>query len=258
MPWTDVHTHFHMLDIDIETALSHAQLAKVERFINIGTCPDDLQKVLSMTKKYYPKMTCALGIHPHHAKEYDQEVENFIKKTSAHQKEVIAIGEIGLDFYYEHSPRSIQNEVFIKQMQLAHDLKLPVEIHTREAESETKKVLKEFQGKVSGLLHCFTGSYDLAKYALDMGFNISISGVVTFKNSNELCNTVQRLPKDRIHIETDAPFLAPVPMRGKKNEPAFLIHTAQRVAELLKINTSELMKQTDQNTKRLFKLLVDF
>lgn len=256
MPWTDVHTHFHMLDIDIETALSQAESKGVKRFINIGTCPEDHEKVLSIAQKYYPKVTCTLGIHPHHAKDYNQKIEDFIKEKR--QKEVIAIGEIGLDFYYEHSPKSTQYEVFKRQMQLAHDLKLPVEIHTREAESETKNILKEFRGKVSGLLHCFTGSYELATYALDMGFDISISGIITFKKSNDLCDTVRRLPKDRIHLETDAPYLAPVPMRGKKNEPAFLIHTAKKVAELLQINVNELMKQTEQNASRLFKWTVDF
>ena len=165
---------------------------------------------------------------------------------------MVAIGETGLDYYRNDAPRDVQIAAFRAQMQLAADFGLPVEIHTRDAEDDTKVILQEFKGRVKGLLHCFTGTWDLAKAGLDAGFNVSISGVVTFKNAEPLREVVQKLPLDRLHVETDAPFLAPVPYRGKTNHPGWIVHTAQTVADLHKISLETLSHHQRRNAHQLF------
>ena len=164
----------------------------------------------------------------------------------------MAVGEIGLDYYYEHSPQEKQKEVFETQLALAKEFHLPVEIHTREAEQDTGFFLKKYQGPGRGLLHCFTSSYDLAKKALDCGYNISFSGIITFKKSEELRQTCKKIPLDRLHIETDAPFLSPEPHRGKENQPAYVPLVAQCVAQLHGVSLEDLSHQLKQNTWDLF------
>ncbi|MFN8944406.1 MAG: TatD family hydrolase, partial [Pseudobdellovibrionaceae bacterium] len=211
--------------------------------------------VLEIAKKRYPQVFCTLGVHPHEAKVLTDEVLNWIE-THATEKEVIAVGEIGLDYYYTHSEKNIQIEAFEKQLSLAKKLKMPVEIHTRDAEADTVEILKKFKGDVKGIIHCFTGSEWLAFQCLDLGFNISISGVVTFKNADSLRQSVKKLPLDRIHVETDAPFLAPIPQRGKSNTPAFVVHTAQAVADLQGIPLIDLQRVTNSNAEKLFSKLI--
>ncbi len=249
--WIDMHAHLDRLEHSPEEAIRLAREQNVQKMMTIGTEPNDLPIVLQLAEKYYPTVYCTLGVHPHEGVLYTDEAEKYIREH-APQKEVVAIGEIGLDYYYEHSPQGPQKEAFRRQLQLASELGLPVEIHTRDAEADTVEILKEYQGKVTGLIHCFTGTQWLAEKALDLGFNISISGVVTFKNADELRKTVQFIPLDRIHVETDAPFLAPIPHRGKKNTPAFMIHTAQVVADLKNVSLDQLAEQT---TKNAFKLM---
>lgn len=257
MSWIDVHTHINMLEISPDEALAKAKEAGVQNMITIGTCPDDLPVVLNLAKSYFPKVACTLGIHPHEAELYTPDIEEFIRREAV-RPEVVAIGETGLDYYYENSPRDIQPEVFRSQMRIAEDLKLPVEIHTRDAEPDTMQILREFKGRVRGLLHCFTGTWELAKVGLECGFHISISGVVTFKNAEPLREVVRKVPLDSLHVETDAPFLAPVPHRGKKNQPAFVTHTAQVVADLKGISVEELARHTRANARSLFpKLSLD-
>lgn len=251
MKWIDTHTHFDMLETPPLQALKEAQAQGVYRFINIGTTPEDHPRVLEFTQAHYPVVQCALGVHPHDAKLYSHEVEAYLKEKSQ-LKEVIAIGEIGLDFYYMNSTKEEQTSAFQKQLQLAVEQGLPVEIHTRDAEKETLEILSQFQGQVKGLLHCFTGSSWMAQEALKLGLHISISGVVTFKKATELQEIVKEIPLDRIHIETDAPFLAPVPQRGKKNVPAFVVHTAEFIANLRGIPREELSEQVLKNTQSLF------
>ncbi len=252
--WIDNHTHINMLEDgvvqSIDQAILDAKNVGIERLINIGTHPDDLELVYQTTQKYFPNVLCTLGLHPHEAKFYDEKIESTIM-TLAKNKEVIGIGEIGLDFFYNHSDHDVQKKVFIRQMEMAEQLDLPVEIHTRDAEKETIEVLKMFK-KVKGAIHCFSGSQWLADESLAIGYNISISGIVTFKKADVLQNIVKNLPLDRIHVETDAPFLAPVPMRGKKNVPAYLIHTAEFVAKLKGVSNEELQKAIWKNTTQMF------
>lgn len=251
MSWIDVHTHLNMLEMTPEAALSEAVNAKVNHMITIGTCPDDLPVVLGLATKFFPRVACTLGIHPHEAELYSDEIGQWIRANAVNPV-VVAIGETGLDYYYDNAPKEVQIHAFREQMKIAEDLGLPVEIHTRDAEDDTAVILKEFSGRVRGLLHCFTSSWELAQVGLDCGFNISISGVVTFKNADALRDVVRRVPLDRLHVETDAPFLAPVPHRGKKNQPAFVIHTAETVAGLKGVTMAELEVATRQNAINLF------
>jgi len=182
---------------------------------------------------------------------YNDSVEEFLEKN-VDAREVVAVGEIGLDYHYDNSPREEQKVAFRRQMDLAARHGLPVEIHTRDAEPDTIEILKEYKGRVGGVIHCFTGTMELARAALDCGFDISISGVVTFKNAEELRSVVKFVPLDRLHVETDAPFLAPVPMRGKPNVPAYVVHTARAVASLKGVTEEELALVTLANARRTF------
>ncbi|MCB0369870.1 MAG: TatD family hydrolase [Bdellovibrionales bacterium] len=249
--WIDMHTHLDKLEEGPEKAIELALAAGVDRIVTIGTEIDDLPVVLNLAHKYAPNVFCTLGIHPHDGVTYDDQVEEFILKN-ANDERVIAIGEIGLDYYYNQSPKEEQLHAFRRQLEIAKKLQLPIEIHTRDAEQDTVDILKEYKGQVKGIIHCFTGTQWLADQCLDLGYNISISGVVTFKNAKDLRNTVASLPLDRIHVETDAPFLAPVPKRGHQNTPAYVVHTAEVVAQLKNISLEELCLQTRKNAETMF------
>lgn len=253
--WIDMHAHLDRLEHSAEEAIKLASEQNIQKIITIGTEPNDLSVVLNTAEKFYPKVFCTLGVHPHEGVLYTDEAEKFIREN-AFRKEVVAVGEIGLDYFYKHSPVEPQREAFRRQMQLASELDLPVEIHTRDAEPDTVEILNEFRGKVTGLIHCFTGTQWLAEKALDLGFNISISGVVTFKNAEDLRKVVQYIPLDRIHVETDSPFLAPIPLRGKKNTPAYVVHTAKVVADLKSVSTEQLAEATTANAFKLMKKLI--
>lgn len=253
--WTDVHTHLNFLEITPEEAIRQGQEKGVNRFITIGTEPDDLPVVLDLAHRFAPHVFCTLGIHPHEGKVYDDSVKDFLEKNLGDPR-VVAVGEIGLDYYYGHSTRDEQILAFREQMMLAEKFRLPVEIHTRDAEDDTIEILKEFNGRVKGIIHCFTGSQNLADEALACGYNISFSGVVTFKNATELRDTCKSVPLDRMHVETDAPFLAPVPLRGKKNQPDFMLWTAQCVAELKGVEISDFCAQMKSNAERMFPKLL--
>lgn len=247
--WVDVHTHLHMLK-DPEKAVETALQSGVQKMMTIGTSSKDWDQVLKDTKKF--SVFGALGQHPHEAKDYDDASEEKLKRGLQNEN-IKALGEIGLDYYYEHSDRLTQQEVFRRQMAVAEEVRLSVEIHTREAEKDTIKILKEYP-KVQGLLHCFTGSYDMAKKALDIGYNISFSGIITFKKADNLRSVCKKIPIDRLHIETDAPYLAPMPYRGKENQPAWILHTAETAAHLHKISIEKLKEQTWKNACKLFSL----
>jgi TatD DNase family protein len=251
MSWIDVHTHINMLDLSPEEAVRNAQEAGVERMLTIGTQPSDHPLVLDLARRFYPTVHCTLGVHPHDANVYTPEGEDFMRQHFG-DKEVVAVGEIGLDYYYDNSDRKTQKEIFEKQLALSIEYNLPVEIHTRDAEADPADILNSFGGKVRGLLHCFTGTQWLADRALDLGLNISISGVVTFKNAEDLRSIVKSVPLDRLHVETDAPFLSPVPMRGKKNIPSYVVHTAKCVAELKNVSMEKLSQYTNTNARKMF------
>lgn len=251
MEWIDIHAHLDKLEEGVEASIAHAKSSGVKKIITIGTEPADHPVVLEIARKYYPDVYCTLGVHPHDGKVYSEAAGKFIE-DNVKDPTVVAVGEIGLDYYYNESPKEQQIEAFYAQLEIAKRHQMPVEIHTRDAEEDTIAILKKYQGSVVGVIHCFTGTEWLARQALDLGFNISISGVVTFKNAESLRSTVKILPLDRIHVETDAPFLAPIPMRGKKNTPAFVTHTAQFVADLKGVSVQDLCEQTKLNALKMF------
>lgn len=250
--WIDTHTHLDSLE-NPEEAIKNATLHKVKGIITIGTSKKDHSKVLEFANKY-KHIYCALGVHPNEADSFDGETESFILSHLT-DKKVVAVGEIGLDYYYEKPDKELQKNTFKKQMQMAEDFNLPVEIHAREAEADIVSVLKEFKN-VKGLIHCFSGSQNFATEVLNLGYNLSISGIVTFKNADSLREIVTNTPLDRLHIETDAPYLTPMPFRGKKNEPAFVSYVASKIAEIKNINLEDLSKQLTKNTKTLFTKMI--
>ena len=251
IPWIDIHTHFNMLETPPAETLQAALEVGVERMITIGTGPEDFDEVLSIARTHQPYVYGTLGVHPHEASNFNELVYQYLNENLG-APEVVAVGEIGLDYYYKHSPIEVQKEVFRRQLQLSVEHNLPVEIHSRDAEPDTVDILREFDGQVKGLIHCFTGTQFLADAALDLGMNVSFSGVVTFKNAHGLREIAKSLPHDRIHVETDAPFLTPAPFRGKKNAPAYVVHTARFVAELLGMTEEEFSERTRENALKMF------
>ena len=253
--WIDTHTHLNFLkERTPREAIDEAKSYGVETFINIGTNTEDHCVVLDLATQH-DEVFCTLGVHPHEAKNYGKAKDYML--THLNECKMVAVGEIGLDFYYDNSPREEQKAVFIEQMELAQDHNLPVQIHTRDAELETVEILKSFSGRVKGILHCFSGSRFLAEEALACGFNLSISGIATFKSAKEIREIIKEvIPMDRIHVETDAPYLAPTPFRGKENHSALMLHTAQVVADLKNVELDELGRITADNTKKLFSKLV--
>ncbi len=249
--WIDIHAHLDMLEDSPEQTIEKAQAAGVERIITIGTEPEDHPVVFEIAQKYFPVVACTLGVHPHHGAVWTKETGDYLNKNLP-EKWVVALGEIGLDYFYTQSPVADQKEAFRQQLEIASAHKIPVEIHTRDAEADTVEILNEFKGRVSGVIHCFTGTSWLAKQCLDLGFNISMSGVVTFKNAEELRQTCLLVPLDRLHVETDSPFLAPMPMRGRKNIPAYVVHTGEFVARLRGIEVERLAEATNENARQLF------
>lgn len=247
----DIHAHFDMLETSHDETIRLAKEAGVSQMITIGTEPSDHGIVLEIAQKYFPVVACTLGVHPHQGNLWSPEVADYLRKNLLH-KEVVGLGEIGLDYFYNQSPVDEQRKAFSEQLEIAAELKMPVQIHTREAEKDTFEILKSFNGKVSGVIHCYTSSLDLAKKCLDLGYNISFSGIVTFKNADDLRETCKQVPLERLHVETDAPFLAPVPERGKKNTPAFVAHTARFVAALRGLEYEHLAAVTSANARQLF------
>lgn len=247
----DTHCHLDKLKATPAESLAQAKAAGIGRVITIGTEPADLPIVLRLSQEFPGQVYCTLGIHPHEGAVWSAESAAFIRQNAS-EPGVVALGEMGLDYYYKHSPVDSQKAAFRDQLALAAELGLPVEIHTRDAEEDTIAILQEFRGQVRGLIHCFTGTQWLADQALDLGFNISVSGVVTFKNAESLRETVRQVPLNRLHVETDAPFLAPIPHRGQENVPAFVVHTAKLVANLKGVSEAELAQQLRLNTLDLF------
>jgi TatD DNase family protein len=254
----DSHCHLNNSDFvdDLSGVLLRAKKAGVTQILTICTTLDEAEDVIEIARSH-SHISCSVGVHPHDAssqiEKYDlrNEIEALIIKGKQY---IVALGETGLDYYYDHSPRDVQRDAFRLHLEIAEKYDLPVIVHTRDAEKDTIDCLKEFEGRVRGVIHCFSGSSWLAKESLKLGFYISFSGIVTFKNADELRAIVKETPLERILIETDAPYLAPVPHRGKRNEPAFVAETAKAVADLKNVSIEELAKTTTQNCIDLFRL----
>lgn len=252
-----IDTHAHLDDAkfenDLNDTIKRAKDAGLESIITVGTWQKnkELKHVVGLADKY-DFIYAALGIHPHDAKDACDDAFKEIKELSSHPK-VIAIGETGLDYHYEHSPKDIQKKVFARHIEIARELNLPLAIHSREAQNDTLDIIDR-QGvrDIGGVLHCFSGSYDMARKCLDMGLYLSFTGVVTFSKAVNIHEIVKKIPVERMLIETDCPYLAPEPYRGKRNEPAFVVETARRIADIKGLSLEDVARITTLNAKNLF------
>jgi TatD DNase family protein len=252
----DSHTHIDMpqFDADREAVVARAREAGIETMLIVGGVDeeDGHRRALRVAEAFgFP---ASAGVHPHEARLATEAIYDELRGL-ARDKRIVAIGEIGLDFHYDHSPRPVQREVFRRQVRLARDLGLPVIIHTREADDETAALLEgEGAAQAGGVIHCFTGGHDLARRALALGFYVSFSGIVAFPRSEVIQQVAAALPLDRLLVETDAPFLAPPPHRGKRNEPAFVVEVARKVAGHRGQPVEEVGAAAVRNFRRLFRL----
>jgi len=251
----DSHCHldFDAFGADFDDVLSRAAAAGVDTMVTICTRLSQFDVVRAIAEAH-PNIWCSLGVHPHEAAEEGVDAPDRLVALSAHPR-VIGIGETGLDYYYEHSPREAQQVSFRAHIAAARATGLPLIVHTRDADVDTMDILEaEFRenGPFSGLIHCFSTSGELAERALAIGFYLSFSGIVTFRRAEEIQSVARSLPLDRLLVETDAPYLAPVPNRGKRNEPAFVRDTAAFVAELRETTFEALAAATTENFYRLF------
>jgi TatD DNase family protein len=253
----DSHAHIdgEEFDADRDEVVTRAREAGVRAILNVGTGDPhggNFERAVAVAEKY-EGVYAAVGVHPHDAKLYDETAERLIVEFVRGGR-VVAVGEIGLDYHYDYSPREVQREVFARQLRLAREEGLPVIIHSREADEETLEILRaEYEGaERGGVMHCFGGGPALAEGALALGFYISFAGNVTFKKADALREVALTVPLNRLLVETDCPYLAPVPHRGRRNEPAYVAATARFLAELRGVSPEELGHTTSENFSRLF------
>jgi len=262
--FVDSHSHLDgkQFDSDREQVIARAREARVQTMVAIGNGdgPEHVDCGIRLAEKY-DFIYATLGIHPHEARLADEAAYQNMERLARHSK-VIAWGEIGLDYYYDHSPREVQKRVFTRQMELAAAAELPIVIHCRPSEGSDNvwedcfELMREHWATkgLGGILHCFTGNWPQAKRALDMGFLISFAGNVTFPKAQQIRDAALEVPLERMLIETDSPYLAPVPYRGKRNEPAFVKETARKLGELRRSTAEEIGQQTSRNFYKFFKL----
>ena len=246
------HAHYdsHQFNEDREELLRSMQEHGVGTIVNVCADWDSVTEVVEMVQNY-PFMYAAVGLHPDEVGDLDDERFEFLK-TQCQNKKVVAIGEIGLDYYWDNESHDVQKKWFVRQLELARELDLPVIIHSRDAAEDTLKIMKEHAQGLRGVIHCFSYSKELAEEYVKMGFHIGIGGVVTFKNGKKLKEVAEVVPLERILLETDCPYLAPEPYRGKRNSSLYIPHIAQAIADIKGITYEEVVAQTEQNGKLLF------
>lgn len=250
----DSHAHIdeEKYDNDREEVLENARSAGIELIINPASDEESSRRAVALSEKY-PMVYAAVGFHPHDAKSYNFKEHGQMLREWAKKDKVIAIGEIGLDYHYDLSPRDIQQSVFVDQLMIAKEIALPVVIHNRESMEDMLRLLKEyFSPEVGGVMHSYSGSVEMARIFLDMGFYLSISGTLTFKNARKLPEVVAMMPLNRLLVETDSPYMTPTPHRGKRNEPAYVRFIAEEVARIRGMSIENLEEITTENTKRVF------
>ncbi|CUH95450.1 putative deoxyribonuclease YabD [Propionispora sp. 2/2-37] len=249
-------SHAHIDDekfaMEQDNIVARALANEVTGIINVGACMESSRRSLELSRKY-PQVYAAVGIHPHDAKEAKRKDYEQLALWAAEPK-VVAIGEIGLDYYYDFSPRDVQEVVFVRQLEVARQCNKPVIIHDRDAHQDTMHILKHEGKGVCGVLHCFSGSLEMAKELMKMGFYISFGGPITFKNSVKLKEIACQVPLDRLLVETDSPYLTPHPYRGKRNEPAYVRIVAEEIARLRNMDLTELARITSDNVRKLFRI----
>ncbi|HEX9442681.1 MAG TPA: TatD family hydrolase [Candidatus Binatia bacterium] len=251
----DSHAHIQGAEFagDLAGVVERARGAGVEQIVVVGGAGElSSNEAALAAANAYPGLFATVGMHPHDAKDVSEEVLGKLEALAADPK-VVAVGETGLDFYYDHSPRDLQMRIFARFIQMARAVRLPLIVHDRDADREIAGLLQsEGGGALRGVIHCFTGDYAAAKTFLDLGFYISFSGILTFKNAAPLREVAKKLPLDRLLVETDSPYLAPVPHRGKRNEPAFVRQVAETLAAIRGLAWEDLAEATSRNTRELF------
>jgi len=251
----DSHCHLDFPDFaeDLPAVIARAEAAGVQQMVTIGTYLSRAPQVLALAERF-PQIWCTIGVHPHHAA--DELAETTVERLIewSRRPKVIGLGETGLDYFYDQSPRPQQRESFSRHLQACRATGLPVIVHSRDAEEDTAALLREHaaEGGLTGVIHCFTSSRWLAEQVLELGFHLSLSGILTFRNAEALRQVAAAVPLERLLVETDAPYLAPIPQRGKRNEPAFVAHTAAALATLKGVSAEELARITSANFARLF------
>ena len=250
----DTHAHYddEQFDADREELLNSMAEQGVGTIVNVSASYPSCEQVTEMVQKY-PFMYAAVGVHPDHVGELNEETFVRMKKLFANDK-VIAVGEIGLDYYWDNESHDLQKAWFIRQLELARELDLPVLIHSREAAADTMDIMKEHAEGISGVIHCYSYSKEMAREYVKMGFYIGVGGVVTFKNARKLKETVVEIPLTSIVLETDCPYLAPEPNRGKRNNSAYIRYVAEEIAKIKGITYEEVVAQTDENARQMYRL----
>ena len=259
--FVDSHAHIDgsEYDADRDEVIARARDAGIVAILNVGTGDPQsgsFARAIELAEKH-DDIYASIGVHPHDARLFDERAEEGIGLLIQQSKRVIAWGEIGLDYHYDNSPREVQREVFSRQLRLARESKLPVIIHSREAEDDTISILRDQLPDYdrAGVMHCFGGSLAMAQSAMELGFYISFAGVLTFKNAQDLREVAQKLPLDRLLIETDCPYLTPVPFRGKRNEPAYVVEVARCLAEVKEMSIDDVARVTTANFSRAFNVM---
>lgn len=254
----DSHAHIDGPEFDADRldVVTRARDAGVGFILNVNSGDpnhETFQRTVNLANSF-PRIFGAIGVHPHDAKMFDDEIARELATLIAEEPKILAWGEIGLDYHYDHSPRDVQIQVFRRQLELARGLKVPVIVHSRSADEETVDCLRETAsaGWSGGIMHCFGGSEQMVEQVLELGMLVSFAGNVTFKKAENLRAAARRVPLDRLLIETDCPFLTPVPFRGRRNEPALVVETAKFLAELLGVPVEELGRHTSENFLRFF------
>lgn len=248
----DTHSHIDMIEqISLDEVLANAAANDVEKIILPCAYPKDIDKIIDITEKYV-NVYAYLGVHPSEARDWNDSLSEKITNYVSSGKKVVGIGEIGLDYYWDKSFNDIQKEVFIKQIHLANELNLPINIHDREAHKDTFDIIQANNENSTVIMHCFSGSVEFARECIKAGYYIALGGVVTFKNAIKMKEVAADIPIDRLLLETDAPYLTPVPYRGKENQPAYVRFVAEEIAKIRGIELEELAALTTQNAERIF------
>lgn len=248
----DTHSHIDMIEqISLDEVIANAAANGVEKIILPCAYPKDIDKIIDITEKYV-NVYAYLGVHPSEARDWNDSLSEKITNYVSSGKKVVGIGEIGLDYYWDKSFNNIQKEVFIKQIRLANELNLPINIHDREAHKDTFDIIQANNENSTVIMHCFSGSVEFARECIKAGYYIALGGVVTFKNAIKMKEVAADIPIDRLLLETDAPYLTPVPYRGKENQPAYVRFVAEEIAKIRGIELEELAALTTQNAERIF------
>lgn len=247
----DTHSHVDMLEgISVEDAIKNAKENGVKKIIVPCAYPKDVDKIFELVNKY-DELYGLLGVHPSEAKDWDDELIDKIKKYSENPK-IVGIGEIGLDYYWDKSFTDLQKEVFIKQIKLANELNLPICVHDREAHKDTFDILKEYNKTSKVVMHCFSGSVEFARECIKEGWYLALGGVVTFKNAVKMKEVAADIPLEKLLLETDAPYLTPVPYRGKENQPAYVRFVAEEISKIRNVSFENIVQASSQNAEKVF------